>query len=115
MIYLALKTFEVEWAKSEFDQNHNRLDFSETHQHNFDNILKAPSLWSKTFLLNYSYYTNIVLVIYEWYFIKEAIYQKGGYHADYLASVLDFYYKRSPIIVCNLTDKEMKAKYLCIC
>lgn len=99
--------FEIEWTKTNVDQN-TCLVFFDTHQRDFDNILKARALGFKTFILDDNYHTNIGDMA--GHSIKQVFYRGNG-QAKNLASTLDFYYEMPPIINPLLMDEEMKSRY----
>lgn len=99
--------FEIDWSKTNFDRD-NGLVFFDTHQRDFDNVLKARAIGFKLFLLDDNYHTNVGDM--NGHSVKQVFYRGGG-QADNLASVLDFYYEMPPIINPFLMDEELKAKY----
>jgi hypothetical protein len=99
--------FEINWSENNYNYR-DILVFFDTHQRDFDNILKARALGFQTFLVDDNYHTDGGDM--NGHSIKQVFYRVGG-QASNLASVLDYYYEMPPIINPLLMDNDLKGKY----
>jgi len=100
--------FEIDWANSTVDKS-SGLVFFDTHQRDFDNILKAVSLGFKTFLVDDNYHANEIGDM-GGHSVKQVFHRADG-QAKNLASILDFYYELPPLINPFLMGSDFRKTY----
>jgi len=98
--------FELEWSGIELK---DMLVLFDTHQRDYDNVLKAVGVGFNLFLLddNYCHIDNGDM---QGHSVKQVFHRNTG-QARNLASVLDFYHESPPLIQLSELPDHIKLKY----